>query len=524
MVTKIFPIESGSITSDGAFSQSTSREDYDFFSYGTVNKRFAFYFTNFLQSLNTNSQIKINSIKFGVWRYGGSTHNRGAKISLSYGYEEDKLSDSLLNPNPTNKTFMLSITERTNEEVLLADVDITGLVNNYGLETNKNFYLCGKVIQRSSTSGHGRFYGLNDQNVSGNDYRPYIEIDYEEIDNTVLVDSIILNKNEITLIKENTYRLIATVSPENATDQTLSWSSINSSIAKVDQNGNVTAVSAGTTTITCTATDGSNISASCFVTVEKEVSEATITELLVYHPITNEILSDYEYITIEQDITAVFKIKVRLSDGSIRELQSGEGYGCYGYLPNNTATFSLVQKTSSIEITGLQPTGSLHEWLLIRLNSPYNNLAINLEIKVIEPIKVDSLDLNTNSLSLTVGDNSFLQATIYPSNATNQKINWSMTPSGIVSYSKEAENYIIISALAKGTTTITARSAENSSILSSCTITVEEEKEEEPANIIYINVGGIYVPAKAYIYYNGWKECSSIHIYNNGWQQTKKIT
>lgn len=521
MVTKIFPIESGSITSAGAFSKSTGGEDYDYFSYGTVNKRFAFYFTNFLQSLNTNNQIKINSINFGVWRYGGSTHNRGAKISLSYGYEEDKLSDSLLNPNPTNKTFMLSITERTNEKVLLANVDITGLVNNYGLETNKNFYLCGKVIQRSSTSGNGKFYGLNDQNVSGNDYRPYIEIDYEEIDNTVLVDSIILNKNELTLIKGDSFQLTTVISPSNATNQVLSWSSSNSSIAEVDDNGKITAISAGSTIITCVATDGSGARANCNITVNEPAAEIVPVGLVNYLN-NNKKINFEETITILKNETITINSKYLMSDNSEQEIV-GEKTEWFPLYPT-IFSYSNI-KDYSIQITGLLEGQTA---VYCRSSIDDGNIFLKYYINVIaessEDTPVTSISLNTSSLSLKIGDNSFLQATIYPSNATNQKINWSMTPSGIVSYSKEAENYITISALAKGTTTITARSAENSSILSSCTITVEEEKEEEPANIVYINVGGIYVPAKAYIYYNGWKECSSVHIYNNGWQQIKKIT
>ena len=58
---------------------------------------------------------------------------------------------------------------------------------------------------------------------------------------------------------------------------TFRWSSSNSKVATVDSNGVVTAIGKGKATITCTATDGSNISAKCAVTVKQLVEEISIT-------------------------------------------------------------------------------------------------------------------------------------------------------------------------------------------------------------------------------------------------------
>ena len=64
-------------------------------------------------------------------------------------------------------------------------------------------------------------------------------------------------------------KLTATVTPTNATNQKVTWSSNNESVATVGTDGTVTAVSAGTATITATAQDGSGISGSCVVTVQQ---------------------------------------------------------------------------------------------------------------------------------------------------------------------------------------------------------------------------------------------------------------
>lgn len=61
----------------------------------------------------------------------------------------------------------------------------------------------------------------------------------------------------ITVNKNETVTLCATVSPENATNQTLKWESSDTDVATVDKNGVVTAVNGGSATISCMTTDGS---------------------------------------------------------------------------------------------------------------------------------------------------------------------------------------------------------------------------------------------------------------------------
>ena len=64
-----------------------------------------------------------------------------------------------------------------------------------------------------------------------------------------------------------TTTLTANVLPSNATNKAVTWSSSNTSVATVDQNGKVTAKTAGTATITATAKDGSGKKGTCVVTV-----------------------------------------------------------------------------------------------------------------------------------------------------------------------------------------------------------------------------------------------------------------
>ena len=83
------------------------------------------------------------------------------------------------------------------------------------------------------------------------------------------VTEVKLDKDSLSLEVGGTATLTATIMPDNATDQNVTWSSDNQNVATVDQNGKVTAVGEGTATITATAADGSGANASCTVTVSR---------------------------------------------------------------------------------------------------------------------------------------------------------------------------------------------------------------------------------------------------------------
>ena len=88
-----------------------------------------------------------------------------------------------------------------------------------------------------------------------------------------IVTSIVLNNTSYSLAEGKELTLVATVNPNNANDKSLIWTSSDDSIASVDENGKVTAVSKGIATIKATANDGSNKNASCIVTVFREAED-----------------------------------------------------------------------------------------------------------------------------------------------------------------------------------------------------------------------------------------------------------
>lgn len=85
----------------------------------------------------------------------------------------------------------------------------------------------------------------------------------------VKVSGITLNPNISLKIEEGgSSKITATVVPSNATNTSVKWVSSSPDVATVDDSGNVTALKEGSTTITCTAVDGSGVSAVCPVTVK----------------------------------------------------------------------------------------------------------------------------------------------------------------------------------------------------------------------------------------------------------------
>ena len=90
---------------------------------------------------------------------------------------------------------------------------------------------------------------------------------------SVPVTAITLNKTATTITAGQTETLsVSSVTPDDATDQTVTWSSDNEAVATVDADGKVTAVALGTANITATANDGSGVTATCAVTVSKVVT------------------------------------------------------------------------------------------------------------------------------------------------------------------------------------------------------------------------------------------------------------
>ena len=248
----------------------------------------------------------------------------------------------------------------------------------------------------------------------------------------IAVESVTLNKTELTLEPGATETLIATVAPENATDKTVTWSTSNAEIATVE-NGKVTGVKEGEATITAQA---GGKEASCKVTVKPGIV-----------PVESITLDKSELSLNKGDsftLTAVVKpdnatdktVTWTSTDGAIAYVtQEGKVMALSGGDAVVTATAGEVSATCVVTVT----------------------------------VPVQSVSLDVTSMTLKPGAESSLLVTILPEDATNRKVTWTNTNPSVATID-ELDN---ITALAVGTTVLTA-TVENKS--ASCTVIVAEDK------------------------------------------------
>ena len=142
------------------------------------------------------------------------------------------------------------------------------------------------------------------------------------------VSSLELNHKELNLVKNETSLLSATITPDNAIIKGVQYISQDESIATVDQNGKVTAVGTGTTKIIAKSMDGSEITATCLVTVKQKVTKLSISSIKTQTYTGSKI-----------------KPKVIIKDGNY-QLQSGKDYSLKwkNNINAGTATITVIGK------------------------------------------------------------------------------------------------------------------------------------------------------------------------------------
>ena len=133
---------------------------------------------------------------------------------------------------------------------------------NVGSATSSNTY----TIDNTTTSMSGYQYRCVVNNSAGSVTSNAVTLTVNAA--TVPVTGVSLTPASLSLFTGDTATLTATVQPSNATNQNVTWSSDKPDVATVDAAGKVTAVGAGTATITVTTADGSK-QATCSVTVTR---------------------------------------------------------------------------------------------------------------------------------------------------------------------------------------------------------------------------------------------------------------
>ena len=162
----------------------------------------------------------------------------------------------------------------------------------------------------------------------------------------VEVTDISLNKNSLGLIIGNSDTLTANITPSNATNKSVTWSSSNSSIISVDNSGKVTAKAIGNATITAKTANGKTASA----TVTSDVKNITLT-------VGNQTISKYGTITSTNITVNIDANGYNVPDSLITwYAPDASGYTAPAYMSSNGKTATVTARdvwngTASVPIT-----------------------------------------------------------------------------------------------------------------------------------------------------------------------------
>ena len=260
---------------------------------------------------------------------------------------------------------------------------------------------------------------------------------------TVAVTGVSLDKTEISLTEGAAATLTATITPSNATNKTVAWSSSDPSVATVE-NGNVKAVKAGTTNITVTTVDGGK-TATCKVTV----SAPNI-------PVTGVTLTPTE-VSLVEGTTTTLTATVKPDNATIREVTWKTSDAAVATVDKGVVT---AVKAGKATITVTTVDGYL------------TGVAKSASCQVtVTPgqVAVQSVTVTPATLELTEGTTATLTATVSPDNATNKDVEWRTTNDAVA----KVENGVV-SAIAEGKAKIFAQAVDGGAE-AFCEVTVKKD-------------------------------------------------
>ena len=252
-------------------------------------------------------------------------------------------------------------------------------------------------------------------------------------------NAVILNKESVTIEKGETTQLIATIDSGGSDDITITWSSDDESIATVDNEGTVTAISEGTATITATTNDGTNLSASCEVTVTPKTVKS--------------ISLDEKAITLERNETAQLTVTVLPEDADNKAVTWSSDDESIATVDDEGTVTAISEGTATITATTNDGT----------------NLSASCEVTV-TPKTVKSISLDKEKLNIKIGQSEYLKVTVSPIDADDISVSWRSNNKIIATVDAGGK----VTALVPGTAIITVTTNDGTNLSASCEVTVTD--------------------------------------------------
>ena len=254
--------------------------------------------------------------------------------------------------------------------------------------------------------------------------------------NDINVEKIKLTPNE-SIIKTGTItQVIAEISPKNATNRDLIWTSSNPKIAIVDANGYVKGLKEGTVTITAKTKDG-KVVASTTISIQENLIES--------------ISFSQENISVKKDNTVKLVPIIKPSSLSSSKLTWTSSDSSVATVDENGIVKGLKNGTTTITVT---TSSGMKASCIVTVTTD------NIDVKEIK--------LTPNESVVKTGSTTQVIAEIIPDNATNRDLIWESSDPSIATVDGNG----IVKGLKSGTVTITAKTKDGK-VLASTTITIE---------------------------------------------------
>ncbi|OBR91261.1 bacterial Ig-like domain (group 2) [Clostridium ragsdalei P11] len=210
---------------------------------------------------------KSQSVKDGDYLLFFYAKNYDDLLSSYDSIQNDFVNVTVKNVQKDN-SFSEQVTVLNNNSINAAIME--GL-KKHGQDFDKSSLAAGALMSKDDTqfwsytlNGDNSTYNQKDTQLKDGDTITTFKDDGQGIKE---VESIALDKMEANLTEGDILQLTAVVTPENASNTKVDWSSSDSTVAAVDENGKVTALKAGTVTITAVSEDNKDAKAQCTITV-----------------------------------------------------------------------------------------------------------------------------------------------------------------------------------------------------------------------------------------------------------------
>ena len=252
----------------------------------------------------------------------------------------------------------------------------------------------------------------------------------------VAVTSVSLDKASLSSMKVGeSVTLTATVKPDDATDNSVTWSTSDASIATVN-NGKVTASKAGTATITVTTKDQAK-TATCAITVVQQVSSVSL---------------NTSSLTLNEGEDAILIPSVNPEDASDKALTWSSSDSMVAIVDESGKVTAISKGSATIKAEAKDGSGK------------YATCKVTVK-RLVASIELDKTSITLYRRGRDVSET--ILATVLPTDASDTGIQWTSSNTTIATVSGG-----VVTGKAPGTTIITALSDDGSGVKATCEVEV----------------------------------------------------